>query len=43
MPKTKLDYVALKKEFMASEAVEVKGFFLSNNLPYNRQTRENTK
>ena len=43
MPKTKLDYVALKKEFMTSEAVEVKGFFLSNNLPYNRQTRENTK
>jgi hypothetical protein len=28
---------------MASEDVEVKGFFLSNNLPYNRQTRENTK
>jgi hypothetical protein len=28
---------------MASEDVEVKGFFLSKDLPYNRQTRENTK
>ena len=43
MPKPKLDYVKIKKDFMASEDVEVKGFFLSNNLPYNRQTRENTK
>lgn len=43
MPKTKLDYVKLKKDFMASDDVEVKGFFLSNDLPYNRQTRENTK
>lgn len=43
MPKPKLDYAKIKKDFMASEDVEVKGFFLSNNLPYNRQTRENTK
>lgn len=43
MPKPKLDYEKIKKDFMSSEAVEVKGFFLSNNLPYNRQTRENTK
>lgn len=43
MPKTKLDYVKLKKDFMASPDVEVKGFFLSKDLPYNRQTRENTK
>lgn len=43
MPKPKLDYVKLKKDFMASEDVEVKGFFLSKDLPYNRQTRENTK
>ena len=43
MPKPKLDYVKLKKDFMTSDDVEVKGFFLSKDLPYNRQTRENTK
>ena len=43
MAKTKLDYVELKKDFMASDDVEVKWFFLSRDLPYNRQTRENTK
>lgn len=43
MSKTKYNWADLKRDFLASNFAEVKGFLRDKNVPYNSRTRANTK